>query len=1702
HYVEAVSVIDTALSLFPDSPGAAKCFNQRCSITRKNIIIWQTEVVASGEPHLAVVTMRNVDHIYFRIVQSFDYYGLRDENQRRRKLMKAPVLKQWDQPVAMRDDYLEQKAYAVIPPMEQGHYFLLASNTPDFDTFGIALGEFFIEDIVFLPAYGEAGVTQRGFVVNRKSGKPVSGQKVTLMSCEYNKCRDLTTVTTNRDGYYDFTPFIKSNWNKLLYKDHRVSTTYKGYKTIQYGSIDEDSRNNPSNRTFRFFTDRPVYKPGDTIGFAFLAAYYDRYKGGVLLGMSVRFKLLDINGKQTDTLLLKTDEYGICEGRFVLPADAMPGQWRISTGQDFRYETAYLNVEAYKQPKFTVTLAKPAEVRHFGQTARVEGVASSYTAVPISGATVDYSVTRIERKPYWNRGWMSWWNTSTQTVIAEGELVTADDGSFVVDFVPLPDSNSDRKSCYEYRVKTKVTDINGETHEASTSLSVGYVNSYASIAENVKSRNDVELSVVCVNLDGKTIDGTADIEVVRLATPAKPYFNCKEMQYGDTTIAMPFSREEFERMFPLFDFSGTASDYECWPVEKQVFTTMARTTADSPYKYTLSGMPAGAYRLTARIRTDSGDTVTASRTVLYQPGSSKQPVLSQLITADIENDVVEVGGKVRLRVGSRYPDVTVYLVVNKNNVSCSYRLVKLNREFKELEIPVVDSLLGGFRIEVAAILANQIEHNGFGINVPYSDKKLDMAFDLETFRNKLEPGSDEQWTLIIKEKKTGLPAAANLLMTMYDHALDSYGSLQWHLNPWQQSYNPSTFSDINHYGNSSYRFEPKIPYRDYKVLNFRTVMFKYPLSESVYGFRGRYNSTRMYKSAQVIDIGAPESGQRITSEDIERMPSSVDGIVASVAGVNYKGESNEVVNELAVFYDESVEDEISQEAAMSSGDEVQVRQNLHTLAFFRPTLRSGNDGRIRLSFTVPELLTEWSINGLAYTKDLKIGTLTASAITQKRLMVTPNVPRFLRHGDTCVFSVKVSNLSDKEQTINVSLEMTNAASGEPMTMIVGDSEKRITLKNGTNGEVSFVLAVPREPVFISNYKVIARGDGVSDGEQAAIPLLPSRQLVTESMAFYINGAGEKSFELKHLVETGNEKQRAENFTLLNHFLLVDFTPNPIWLAVQSLPYIKQLQDPSNIYLANAIYANSLSFNIVNDNPQIEQLFVDWEKNNPDAFLSQLDRNADIKQTVMEETPWLNDAVSEEQQHRDVARFFNKTTLSRQLQKDLDRLLAAQRSDGSWSWIEGARWPSLYTTQYILKTFGLLRQQGIALDSRTEHALNRAMDYVDRETYIYYKKYIKGSTFEPVNLDYLYLRSLYPDNKLSKTQQEAYDFFYGNAKKYNENYRNLYTQAMLSVVFNRAGDKKLAHEMAVRIREKALYNDEMGMYWRDNTSGWCWYERPIETQAMLIRTFAEVLDDNASVAKMQQWLLKQKQTTNWRTDVATVNAIQAILEQNTHNGIQKTDKTGFAIHNSPMTVSFGSHILATDTTRAQLHVSHRLEGREITPADGRITIRKADDGIAWGAMYWQYFENIEKIPASSMGATLKRSFYRVEKNGTLTPLSDNIHLKVGDRIRVRLTISADRNLEYLELKDPRCAAFEPLSTASGWHSNGQLSFYLAVTNAATTLYIDRLDKGSYYAEYDLYVNNAGSYITAPATIQCLYAPEFRALCPADKIIVHK
>lgn len=883
-------------------------------------------------------------------------------------------------------------------------------------------------------------------------------------------------------------------------------------------------------------------------------------------------------------------------------------------------------------------------------------------------------------------------------------------------------------------------------------------------------------------------------------------------------------------------------------------------------------------------------------------------------------------------------------------------------------------------------------------------------------------------------------------MTMYDDALNSYRMpSSWSFNPWRYgNQGISTWRTLHALTNPYYQ---QIDFQHYEPAKY----YWMTLSKGL--LRGYRVAIGMNDEVYSVKSTARGESNMVTMQ----------GGVRKRTGVNV---NNELVFNASVIETED-EEAVLQSVPTDDAEpsEVSLRTNFSTLAFFVADLHTDSSGTAIYRFRVPELLTRWSIKGLAFTDDLKIGTLDKSLVTQKPLMVQPNIPRFLRHGDSLEMMAKVVNLTDTARLVCVSFSRYNAADGFQLDSTV----QWVTVDAKGSTQVTFMISMLRDNLQVCTYQITARTARehpglpvLSDGERGQIPVVSDRQAVTLSQPIYINGVGEKSFAF-HLSSFSP--------TAEPHLLGAELVSNPIWLAIKSMPYLQETGNPSNLYLANRLYVNNLAKEILVNLGNLEKL-----ENLADMANTRLKINEDVKQTLLEATPWLRDAESEVEQRQAIANYFDSTRMAEELERIQTQLDARQNSDGGWSWMPDGE-SSLWVTEQVLKRINLSTYQLINIE--------KALAYIDREEQRHYEKYIKpylkkGYKWSPDNIDYLYTRSHYGNGKT-----EAYKFYYGNALKNYKSYNGLYTQAQLALIFQHHGDKKAALDIIRRLKEKSLESDEMGMYWRDNKSGWCWYERPIETQALLIQAFAEVTpQDTTSIALMQQWLLKQKQTNHWGNDRATVEAIKALLVQNTPSTP--------ILQNNQITLKVCGTELSAPSEGLEGYRSQRWQGPAldsiISLNDSTITLRKETPGIAWGAVYYQYTDDMDKIPSSESGITLKRSYFP-ERNW-----------KVGDRVKVHIEISCDRTMEYLELIDGRPSCVEPVSTRSGWNWNQGLRYYVEVKNTATHCYINRLEKGKYVVEYDVFVTNPGTFLAGPVTLQCMYAPEFRATAPAERFVI--
>lgn len=1579
------------------------------------------------------VNYRNMDTLYYRVVgkpdRRLNYDTELDE------LRQLPVVKEWSQPCLNRHDYKRVEAVAYVPPLPKGEYVLIVGADWNLEHTPCAAKELIVSD---LDIVGIDAIEDHGLIVMRTDGSPVAGRQVVRQRFIQDSLAGSDTTYTDKAGHYHFEHWESDDWrsksdlyaDSLLMVNDSRSYNYGGGKWIVDANI---------------FFSKPVYRMGEEVEYMISLTSPNRggADGCVYPEEQIEVRIKDPNGRELACDTLLTDAFGRCSGRLRVPTDGLDGQYHLWSTPTDNLSTSietFFRVEAYKQPKFMVTLTPDSGTRQFGKELKVAGMAASYSGAPLDGAKVKYSVVCRKMEPWWRYGVSQDWSPFNKTV-AHGETMTREDGSFEIAFMPMPDPEErhNEECYYRYEVKADVTDLNGESNSTTRNILISRENGVAVFAR-MGGRKFDEVLFRYLDVEGRTAKGSLKVKVECLREPDVPLLTTADAYQSMDSAT-------FRELFPSYAYDAHYNDMDRWGVAKTVYDADYQVAEDGLCRVAIGDMKSGIYRVTLNDGRKDWKTYVSVTTPKEKRCRYPYPLWMDA------PDTAKVGETAVIRMGSPFKGICVHYRVTIGNVAYKQGMLKMDGRIKTIKVPVTKSMRGGFSVDMFTIKDGSQSNWMKNVAVPY-DKGLTV--ELESFRDKIEPGSQEQWTL--KVTSHGEPVESAVLATLYDESLSQFGELAWGIIHTRNNFLINGFT-FDHRWLRKEEFESGLDFMESRPWGMKPYKLKgigsTDLIETMFTIEAERD--------KVIELGVPESGMRLRADDIARMPgTSIESIVGAIAGGS-QDMTETIRNELTV----------EQEEQAAATPEIRLRSDLRSSAFFMPQLKSDpKTGRIELSFTMPELLTQWHLHTLAWTKDMAVGRMEHMVVTQKRLMVTPNLPRFLRHGDKVVLQAKVDNLDDKDQQAKVALELTNAQDG---SRFFADS-RQVSVAAGRSSMAEFEFEVP-DNVYVARYRITATGQGCSDGEQAELPVLANRQIVTESMAMYINGRGEKQYTFESL-------KNHSSATAENYGLQLEWTSNPVWYALQSIPYMKELESPSHSYLANQIYVNHIGLSLLEKNPEIETTLRRWSQEDTGASLSPLEKNESLKQTLLQESPWMQQAKTESEQHRRLADYYESEKIQKLLRDTEHKLIEGQMGNGAWSWMPKGSTASLYTTETILRQMGELKRMGAALSEELQQALTKALVYAELEEQHRYEKYVKDkSDCEAIDIYYLYMRSFWNDI-LGTRSSEAFDHYYRNALKGRNRYTDLHTRAQLALIFYRNGNKAEAREMAKAIKGIALKSDEMGMYWRDNQGGCYWYQRPIETQSLLIEMMDEVLQDKESVALMQQWLLKQKQTTHWNSDAATAHAVAALM------------KGGQALmSNESTTVRIGSQTVESDDQTGLGTISKSWQPEEIDESMAAVSISKATDGIAWGAMYWQYFENLDKIPYSEMGIRMEKRLYRIEADGSLAPMTE---ARVGDKIRVRILIDCDRNLEYLELKDQRAGGLEPVSTRSGWCWNDGLSYYADIRDASGSFFIDRMEKGRYVLEYDLWANNAGDFSTGVATMQCMYAPEFRCTTAGSRI----
>jgi uncharacterized protein YfaS (alpha-2-macroglobulin family) len=780
--------------------------------------------------------------------------------------------------------------------------------------------------------------------------------------------------------------------------------------------------------------------------------------------------------------------------------------------------------------------------------------------------------------------------------------------------------------------------------------------------------------------------------------------------------------------------------------------------------------------------------------------------------------------------------------------------------------------------------------------------------------------------------------------------------------------------------------------------------------------------------------------------------------------------------------------------------QVKIRTNLNETAFFFPTLITDEEGNVKIQFTTPEALTKWKFQLLAHTQELEYGLFKSEVQTQKDLMVVPNAPRFLREGDQLTFSSKISNLSDKNLTGEVELQWFDAFTMKPIDAAFSNTNARKTfeVKAGENTNIDWQVQIPYTHQAVV-YRVIAKSGDFSDGEENTLPILTNRMLVTETLPISVRENQSKTFVLEKLKNNNSA-------TLQNFNLTLELTTNPLWTVIGALPYLREYPYECSEQLFSRLYGNAISTAVLNQSPKIKKVFDQW--NEKGLQISNLEKNQELKALLLEETPWLRQAQSETEQMQRIALFFDLNTMSQELQQAKEKLLKRQQSNGAFAWFEGGR-EDVYITNHIIGGFGKLQKMLGANSSNLlgediQDLVDKAIVYSDQTMLAEWnrtKKKDRSSLYYSM-LHYFYVRSFWKENipmpaSYRSIQNEVFNDLLAEESKSGLSYR-----AMLALTLNRFGRTKDASKIVHAINERSVESDEMGKYWKDNISGWYWYQAPIETQTMLIEAYDEIAKDEKSVELMKVWLIKNKQNNRWSTTKATTEAVYALFSLgknwlNAEEGI--TVKAGSETVFPPKNANDPSEINVSG------YFKKSWKGADIQPSLATIDVEKKSPGVLYGGLFWQYFEQLDKITPAQTNLKIKKELYLktyTDKGVQLQPITESTPIKVGDLVSVRCVLQSDRDLSYIHLKDMRASGFEPVNVFSSYKWKDGLGYYESTRDASTNFFISYMQPGVYVFEYDVKANNAGTFSNGITTIQNMYAPEFSAHTQGIKVQIQR
>lgn len=1664
---------------YPGTLGGKKCLNLMKSIELPSFSINIMSLDCLNASSLTI-SHRNIDKLYFRaykldfeqLLKSKEHYLQNIYSNSLKLLIKDKKFNTaWTIGLENTGDYKTHTSHIVPQVREHGLYAIIASYTPNFldetnNSKNFVSGTLFlVSDYVTM--INSSSKNAEVFVMNGKTGTPIPNADVCLYSYIYNQDTELkTTLKTNENG---IAILPKNNSNNRTFIVARVNNQVSLDKSFFYPYY-----SNPDYKKTGLFiyTDRSIYRPLQKLYYKVVSysgnSNTGKYK--VLANTDIIVTFKDSNGKKIAEQTVTSNEYGTISGEFDIPTGRALGYYSLSAQAKNIDRNQHINnrasirVEEYKRPTFEVTLQEPESALQLNKNLKLKGNARYYFGMPVTTGTVKYRITRETVFPWW-----FWWFYSNEDAkstyeVTSGTTSISQDGQFTIPFMPKADPKLNPNIYYRFKVTAEVTDEGGETRETIKEYPIGFI----SVQANIQKKYNYFLPNEVITLDINKTDlsavpqsGAGEYKLVSLQIPDKvmtpDQLPRSAEHFGQYAIAGDKVRSRWEPDQPLEQYLYFFKDGQTIESNPCIHDN------DGKARVTFYNLPAGAYRLYYTTNDNFGQKYQTQKEFLVVDENVKLGIPFIFLP---RTNQAKVGEKVTLFLSSGVTNQSYWYEHFLNNKRQDFRLFRQTKN-QFIEIPITEKYRGGFSVRLFACLDYRCFNLSKNIYVPWDNKELKITFS--HFRDLLLPGQKEKWDITI-HSASGEKAAAEVLAYMYDRSLDFFGT---HRYPsFSQLFGSKTGAsslrnNLSHnyfttlVSNNWYDLPTTTEWSEDTFISFN--------GYSIGGLGRRRYYNRAYKNAPMMQdmlyknsvksYNSMVRGELDTLEEASE-PLPVAAVVQSASGaINQALDNAETQEEL-------------QEVEI---DESNLRSDFRETAFFYPHLRTDEEGNVHIEFTAPDSVTAWNLYIHALTQDLCYMTTCKKVVTRKSLMVRPYVPRFFREGDEATLKVSINNASKDAMSGIVTLKIWDADHPDGKNHPLNKMTTKWSANAESSTSISWNIKVPNS-LKLYSFQAVAETDGYQDGELRPIPVLPSRMHLVQSKFVTLKENQERTMYLQDL------EKALEDTSLIHQSLVVTVDAQLIYTVLNSLPYLLEYPYECTDSILYRFVASGIISSIYEQYPAIAKLAKDMAKRNTQwEAWNKEDAN---RKMSLEETPWLYEAEGGEKDLSKLVNMLDEKIAREYRQKCLKLLREIQYSNGAFPWWRGGD-GSMYMTLCVLYGFAKAREFQVNIP---KDMVQKAWKFVLEEYQKYYSTHKLGYHFITF-LNYVlscYDASYYEGSFTEQQRKIMLEDCFAN-------WRNLspYLKAYLALTLHRMNRSQDARLVLESIMDSAITKEDQGTFWAREDRSWLWYNDNIESHSFILRTLQEVMpDDTEHIDGLVLWLLLNKKCNHWKSTRATAETLYSLLytmQKQNALGVEESATINIGNQHHKMTFKPDTY------TGAHQQIVIPAEKIEV-PSMSKVQVAKQGPGYMFASMVWHY--STEKMPEEDRNdfIAVSREYYlRVhEGNGyVLKPLSEGATIHVGDEVEIHLSIRSKHPMEYVHLRDPRGAGFEPESFTSGHKYNLGIRWYEEIRDSGMNFFFENLPQGEYPFKYRIKANMAGKFKVGPATLQGVYAPEFSA-----------